>query len=234
MSIVPSSREGLEEAVVADDVDQPRDAARVAVDQRDRVGPEDLAVPAPRDLETVADVGGVGVRAHRAQAEAQRHPLLERLVEGEGLVEALQPEKDEGHELVRGQLQVEQPAELLHELARLQHLGLVDEHHRLAPLLLDREEAVVDRRERLDLVLGDRLDAELRGDLAQQPLRRDGGVHHHEEGGLELALVQLVEEAAGERRLSGADVADEDREPHVRWAACLSRRSASACWLLLK
>ena len=79
---------GFEETIVADDVDQPGDAPRVPVNQLHRLGLEDLPVGAAGDLQTVTDVRGGGVEPHGAETIAQGHPLLQRLVEGERLVQA--------------------------------------------------------------------------------------------------------------------------------------------------
>ena len=164
----------------------------------------------------VLDVGLGVLGLERLEPVLERHPLRQRRIEAEVLLDLGQAEEDEGEELALRDLEVEQAAELLHQLPRGQHLRLVDEHHRLLPLLVDPHQPLVELREERQLLLGRRLDAELQGDAAEQPAGGDAGVDDDQQRRLVLLLREAVEHAPRQRGLAGADVAHQHRQPlHV-------------------
>ena len=124
------------------------------------------------------------------------------------------------------ELEIRQHAQLL-DRARRQILRLVDDQQRA--LLVDRELAQerLERRQQHRLV--DRLDrqAERRADRAQHvvgvELRAD------ELRGDDLVAVELLEQAAHDRRLAGADLAGDDDEAFALVEAVLAGRRTRAC-----
>ena len=64
---------------------------------------------------------------------------MKRWIEAEVVLDLGQAEEDQREQLALGDLEVEQPAELLHDLARGEHLGLVDQDHGLLALLEDAD-----------------------------------------------------------------------------------------------
>ena len=160
------------------------------------------------------------------EAELDRDALGERRIEAQVLLDLGQSEEDQREQLALGDLEVEQPAELLHQLAGGEHLRLVDEDHGLLARLVNLDEALVELAEQRELVLARGLDAELQGDALEQPGSGDAAVDDDEQRGLVLGLGKRVEQPSRERRLPRADVSDEDaealhlaaqvRQPHQR------------------
>ena len=147
---------------VAEDVDQPRDAARVAEDEVASGGLEDLSPFRAGDLEAVRDVFVRLALGKRAQMEPQTNALSELLQSRRiELVRQLRLARDDdAHQLLLAQLEAGEETHFFEHLAR-QVLRFVDDQQDLLAgrVLLDHE--VFEHREQLDLALAERLETEL-------------------------------------------------------------------------
>ncbi len=141
--------------------------------------------------------------------------MRQRFVKLQIVLQFGQAEKHDVEQFLAGQLQVEKSAKLLHEFPRLQHLGLVDQDDGPAPLLVDLNQAFVKLLEKVELVGGGLIHAQLHGDAGENPFGRDAGVNHDQERRLVLAFRQVIQHAASQGRLAGPDAADEHGQPLV-------------------
>ena len=154
--------ERAQQCRVAQDVDEPRHAARVAKHDIAGRGLEDRSPIRAGDAQPMRDVLVRFALGEGAEMKAQPHALHQlreaRRVE---LVRQLRlPGDDDAQQFFLLRLEPGQQAHLLEDLAR-QVLRLVDDEQDLLAgrVLLDHE--VLDHRQQLDLLLAERLEAEL-------------------------------------------------------------------------
>ena len=200
--------EGVDQRVVADLVDEPRDAARREVHALGRGGGEDLAGGA-RDLQAVVDVGGDRGGGHARQVILGGDPLGElgqaRL--GDQVAELGLADEHELEELVLVGVDVREHPQFLERLDR-EVLGLVEDQHRppAAGVLLDEE--ILELGEELDVgrVAG-RRHAERHQNPVQQFAAVALGVRDQPDGEV---LGERAQQMAEERGLARADLAGDD------------------------
>ena len=143
---------GFQQRVVGHGVDRSRRAVGHAVDRFDRLRTEGVLAAAGLPQPEFQVGGGVS-GGERGQADAHRHALLQRWVELEILLDLGQAKEHEGQQLPLRHLEIQQPAELLHQLARLQHLRFVDQHDSFAALFVDLQQTLVELRQKSQLLL---------------------------------------------------------------------------------
>ena len=187
----------------------PRESARDLIEHGLR---KDLPRRA-RHLQPVQNVGLAHFRIQRAEPALDRHPLHQRGIQRQDRVEARQPEEDEGDELAAGNLQIEEPPQLLHQLPLLEHVRLVDQYHRLPTRFVQLHQPLVDLGQDGDLFLRRLPDADLGRDPPEQPLGGDGRMDDDQQRRLVLLIVQPIQHAPRQGRLPGAHVPDDDRQP---------------------
>ena len=170
-----------------------------------------------RQPQAVLDVRLGALLRQVVQPVLDGHPLRQRRVEPEVLLDLRQPEEHQADQLALRHFQVEQAAELFHQLARGQHLRFVDEDHGLLAGFVNAHQPLVELAEQRQLVLAGRIDTQLQRDALEQPRRGHAAVDDDEERRLVLGLGQRVEQPARQRSLARADVANEDAKPlHLR------------------
>src|SRR6266436_6482448 len=198
----------LEQRVVAESIDQPGRAARKSMDRGDGARrerhPRRSAQP-----EAMLDVGLRALRIEVVQPVFHGHALRQRRIELQVLLDLRQPEEDQVEQLPFRDFQVEQPAELLHQLPGGEHLRLVDQDHRLLAGFVDADQPLVELAEQGELVLAGRVDAQLQGDALEQPGSGHAAVDDHQQRGLVLVLRKRIEQPAEPLHLRA-----EVREPH--------------------
>ena len=145
----------------------------------------------------------------RRQVVAGGHALRElaQLAAAQHLVQLRLAHEHDLDQLLGVRLQVRDEADLLQHLGR-EVLRLVHQQHHVAVLGARVEQEAV---ERVHVVLERRAghgDVQVLQDRAQQLLAGERRVEHERGGG---ARVEPGQEAAGERRLAGADLAGDQR-----------------------
>src|SRR6266850_1999467 len=206
----------LEQRVVAESIDHPWRTARKPMD-RGHGGGRERHPRRSTQPEAMLDVRLCALRIEMVQPVFHGHALCQRRIELQVLLDLRQPEEDQVEQLPFRDFQVEQPAELLHQLPGGEHLRLVDQDHRLLAGFVDADQPLVELAEQGELVLAGRVDAQLEGDALEQPGSGHAAVDDHQQGGFVLVLRERIEQPACQRGLPRADVADEDAEPlHLR------------------
>src|SRR5436190_168947 len=212
----PPLAEGVarDQAVIADHVDDARDAARVLGDALDGPVFEQPEVASARDAQAVADVVPDLVARQRMDRAAQRDALLE-LAQTRQLELRLQLGLTDQHDLqqllARG-LEVRQQADLL-ENRGLEVLRLVEDHHALAtgPPLLD--EKGIEGDQALDPRAGLGVHAEVLQHVLEDLVEGERRVV--DERDRRGARVELPQQGVQEGRLPGTHLAGEHEEPLV-------------------
>ena len=110
-------------------------------------------------------------------SELSRHLTATRCINGASSARIAsrlgRPEEDEGDELAAGNLQVEEPPQLLHQLTLLEHVRLIDQYHRLPTRFVQLHQPLVDLGQEGDLFLRRLPDADLRPRSAGAATRRE-------------------------------------------------------------
>ena len=183
-------------------------------DARERVGREELGCRAAHALDARAHVSRDLGLGERPEADAERDPLPELAQRriGQRGVELGLPGEDDLEDLLARRLQVGEEPELLEHI-RPQVLGLVDEERDVAARLRVLEQELVEALEEDELATAFRRHAELEQGVLEDLVEADRGVQEQDRLG---RGPDRVEQAAQQRRLPGAGVADQRDEALAR------------------
>ena len=181
-----------------------------------------IALPADA-LQPVLDVAARLVGVHRADVAGGDHalPELQHLRALHRAPELGLADEEALQQRVGLELEVRQHAQLL-DRARREVLRLVDDEQRALALLAHRHEERLEREQQVGLFDVLRAQAERRCHEAQRVFRVE--LRADEVAGDHLLRIELVEQAAHDRRLAGTHVAGDDDEPFVLVHAVLEIR----------
>ncbi len=199
------------EGVVADGIDDARDAAGEGRDAIERPRREELGIPSARDAQPGPDVVPDLGLPERLDVVAERDPLLQlpELLAPELGMELRLAHQDDLEELVARGLEVREEPDLL-ERRHVEVLGLVEDQDGVpvrAPLL---DQEAVEGDESLGVREAGRGHAPLLERVLEEALERKRGVEDEGDAGVAAeALQQRVEE----RRLARSDLAGEREKP---------------------
>src|ERR1051326_2812136 len=190
-------------------VDQPRDPAAGRVNLLHRRAAERVA-RAAADAHAMLDVRDRLLQRQRPEAVAQADALPQRRVGGtvDARFELRLSDEQHREQILIVELEVRQQADLVERRLRGDELRLVDDQHRLAAAFVQLEELGVDLVEQV-VAEAARLEAEAARNRSEKLRRGEARVdQQHDRAG----VAEAVDQRAGERRLSRADVADEQRQ----------------------
>src|ERR1041385_8413887 len=201
--------EGVEQRGRGERVDQARDPAARRVDLLHRRAAERIPRAAAHP-HAMLDVFDRLLQRQRPQTVTHSDALPQRRV-GEAVDAHLQlrlSDEQHGQEVLIVELKVRQQADLVERRLRRDELGLVDDQHRLAAAFAKLEELGVDLVEKA-VAEAARLEAEAARNRSEKLRGREARVDQEHD---RARLAEAVDEGAGERGLSRADVADEQRQ----------------------
>src|SRR5262249_53134840 len=199
-----------EQCAVAQQVDQPGNAARAMVDLAQRALGEDRAV-LPRDVQAVAHVLAALLGVHRAEMAPDADPLpqLAQVLGGELLLQLGLTEQHDLQQLRSLGLEVREQPQLLERLGR-EILRLVDDQQHAAPLAARLDEEGIEYVGELGTRFAERRQPELAVDRLEQLERRQRRIEQERHFGLRAEPPQ---QGAAQRRLPGADLPGDRHEP---------------------
>jgi hypothetical protein len=203
-------RVGGEQRPIAQQVDQPRHAARRAVDHGERRIREDAALAPRCDAQAMVDVVARLGCGQRPQVPADGDALakLTQLVALELLAELGLAQQHDLQQLCRSRLQVGEQAHLLERFGR-QGLRLVHQEQHVPTLCLLVQQELVEHFQQLGHRAAEGREPEFGVDGLQQFQRRE--VRVEEEGDLAIAA-EALDQGAAQGGLTRADLADDGDE----------------------
>src|SRR5690606_4860652 len=196
-----------EQRTIRDDVDEPRNPLRAAIELAQRALREDRRLAA-RDAQPMPHVLRRLRARQRLEVVAARDALrdLAHLRTRQEIAQLRLADQDDLQQLLRRRLEVRQEAYLLEQLGT-ERLRLVDDQHDAAALGVRLQEVAVQRGDQLSRRGFLRIwDAQLLADVLEKIPRRELRIEDQRDLGL---LGKLLEEAADQRRLARADLAGE-------------------------